>query len=197
VTPAELARIMLYLQGMGCHNINFVTPSHVVAQILEALPYAIAEGLRLPLVYNTGCYDALETIRLLEGVIDIYMPDFKFWDPEVAGRLAEAPDYPEVARKAIKEMHLQVGDLQLDEDGIALRGLLVRHLVMPEGLAGTPQIVRFLASLSKRTYINIMGQYYPAGEAYRYPELSRRISRKEFLAAYQAAKDAGLHRFAD
>ncbi len=137
ISVAQLAAIMLQLQAQGCHNINFVTPSHQVPMILAALPAAIEGGLKIPLVYNTGGYDAVETLRLLEGVIDIYMPDFKFWDPKVAAALTNAPDYPEVARAALKEMHRQVGDLALDERGIAYRGLLVRHLVLPEGLAGT------------------------------------------------------------
>ena len=137
--------MMLILQKRGCHNINFVTPSHQVYQILAALPAAIAGGLNVPLVYNTGGYDALETLRLLDGVVDIYMPDFKFWDPQVARDLCQAEDYPEIARQAVKEMHRQVGDLVVDEQGVARRGLLVRHLVLPDDLAGTREVMEFLA----------------------------------------------------
>jgi putative pyruvate formate lyase activating enzyme len=139
VGPQILGRMMVQLQNWGCHNVNFVTPSHVVPQILEALPVAIELGLRVPLVYNTGGYDKVETLRLLEDVFDIYMPDIKFMDPQVAKRFCKAPDYPEVVREAVKEMHRQVGDLLLDERGIAYRGLLVRHLVMPHGLARLPR----------------------------------------------------------
>ena len=154
------------LQKRGCHNINFVTPSHQVYQILAALPLAIEGGLNVPLVYNTGGYDALETLRLLDGVVDIYMPDFKFWDPQVAGDLCQAEDYPEIARQAVKEMHRQVGDLVVDEHGVARRGLLVRHLVLPDDLAGTREIMEFLArEISPRTYVNVMGQYRPCGRA--------------------------------
>ena len=145
VSVEDLAAMMLVLQKRGCHNINFVTPSHQVYQILAALPAAIAGGLSVPLVYNTGGYDALETLRLLDGVVDIYMPDFKFWDPRVARDLCQAEDYPEIARQAVKEMHRQVGDLVVDEQGVARRGLLVRHLVLPDGLAGTREIMDFLA----------------------------------------------------
>ena len=158
--------MMLRLQELGCHNINFVTPSHVVPQILEALVVAAERGLRLPLVYNTGGYDRLETLRWLDGVVDIYMPDFKFWKPETAQELAKAADYPDVARAAIKEMHRQVGDLVLDEHGLARRGLLVRHLVMPGGLDETREILRFLAQeVSPDTFVNVMPQYRPEGLA--------------------------------
>ncbi len=190
---------MILLQRKGCHNINFVTPGHVVPQILEALPRAVELGLRIPLVYNTGAYDAIESIRLLDGVIDIYMPDFKFWDPVTARRLANAEDYPETARRAIKEMHRQVGDLVLDDDGLAVRGVLVRHLVMPNGLAGTREIMRFLArELSPDTYVNIMAQYGPAGQVGRklkYEDIDRRPTRDEIEEAYRAAREEGLHRF--
>jgi putative pyruvate formate lyase activating enzyme len=195
ITARDLAAIMLYLQKQGCHNINFVTPSHQVFQILEALPLAIEAGLTVPLVYNTGGYDALETLQLLDGVIDIYMPDFKFWDPAVAGRLCAAGDYPERARQALKEMHRQVGDLVMDDYGVARRGLLVRHLVFPGDLAGTREIMKFLATeLSPDTYVNVMGQYRPCGEAYKHPPLDRFPSKEELAAAQQAAQDAGLTR---
>lgn len=195
VSIERFAHMMVELQGMGCHNINFVTPSHVVPQILEALPIAIEEGLHIPLVYNTGGYDLVETLRLLDGVFDIYMPDFKFSDSEVAVKLCKAKDYPQVTMEAIREMHRQVGDLILDDRGIALRGLIVRHLVMPNGLAGTRKVMQFLASeISANTYVNIMDQYYPCGTAYKYPEINRRISTDEFEEAIRIAKEAGICR---
>ncbi len=194
VSAADLANIMTGLQRRGCHNINFVSPSHFVPQILAALGPAIEDGLSVPLVYNTGGYDSLKTLRLLDGVVDIYMPDAKYADEEVAERLSGAADYPRIMRAAITEMHRQVGDLQINEDGVATRGLLVRHLVMPNGLAGTPEIMRFLASLSEDTYVNVMAQYRPCYRAHEYPELSRRITSEEHEQAVQAALDAGLHR---
>jgi putative pyruvate formate lyase activating enzyme len=193
--PDELAAMMLELQARGCHNINFVTPEHVVPQMLEGVFYAVRKGLRVPLVYNTSAYDSLESLRLLDGVIDIYMPDFKFWDPNVAKWAVKAADYPEVARQAIKEMHRQVGDLVIGSDGLARRGLLVRHLVMPNGLAGTREIMRFLAQeVSPNTYVNIMAQYRPEGRADRYELINRRITREEFAEAVRAAYEAGLWR---
>ncbi len=193
VTALDLAGMMLSLQDEGCHNINFVTPSHVVPQILEALVPAVERGLRLPLVYNTGGYDRLPTLRLLDGVIDIYMPDVKFWSPQVAKELAAAADYPEVVRAAVKEMHRQVGDLELDERGIARRGLLVRHLVMPEGMAGTGEFMRFLAEeVSPRTFVNVMAQYRPEGRASRHPAIDRPITSEEYGQAVAAARRHGL-----
>ncbi len=190
-----LARMMIRLQEEGCHNINFVTPTHVVPQILEALPVAIEAGLRVPLVYNTGGYDRVETLRLLDGIVDIYMPDIKFMDTETAGRLCNAPDYPEIVRAAIREMHRQVGDLTTDPDGIAERGLLVRHLVMPSGLAQTREAMEFLASeISKETYVNVMDQYRPCGEAHTHRDLSRRITQQEYAEAVEAARKSGLRR---
>lgn len=195
VSPQVLARMMVQLQNWGCHNINFVTPSHVVAQILEALPLAVELGLRVPLVYNTGGYDRVETLRLLEGVVDIYMPDIKFLDPSVAEKLCTAPDYPEVVKAAVREMHRQVGDLVLDSRGIAQRGLLVRHLVMPCNLSQSKEVMEFLArEISQDTYVNIMDQWRPCGEAHSHPELSRRISQQEYLEAVEAARASGLHR---
>ena len=195
ITARDLAAIMIYLQNKGCHNINFVTPSHQVFQILEALPLAIEAGLKIPLVYNTGGYDAVETLMLLDGVIDIYMPDFKFWDPKVAERLCAARDYPERAREALKEMHRQVGDLVVDDQGVARRGLLVRHLVLPDNLAGTKEVMEFLAAeLSPNTYVNVMGQYRPCGEAFQHPPLDRFPSREELADAEQAAQLVGLTR---
>ncbi len=197
VEPGELARMMLGLQAAGCHNINFVTPSHVVPQILESLCLAASDGLGLPLVYNTGGYDAEETLRLLDGVIDVYMPDLKFADPAVGRDLARAADYWDVARRAIREMHRQVGDLVLDSAGLARRGLLVRHLVMPGGMAGTGEVVRFLAEeVSRDTFLNIMPQYRPEGHAALDPRLGRRITTAEYCEAFTLARAAGLHRFA-
>ncbi len=191
----RLARMMIELQQVGCHNINFVTPTHYVPQILKALPTAIEAGLRLPLVYNTSGYDAVETLRLLDGIVDIYMPDFKFAQAAPAKEYCAAPDYPEAARQAIKEMHRQVGDLVLGPDGIAQRGLLVRHLVLPEDLAGTREVMRFLATeISKNTYVNIMDQYYPSGEISMRSPLGRRITAEEFEAALRAAGEEGISR---
>jgi putative pyruvate formate lyase activating enzyme len=195
VTSKTLAGMMLHLQGMGCHNINFVTPTHVTPQILHALPYAIDAGLNVPLVYNSGGYDAVETLKLLDGIFDIYMPDFKFWDSEMARMFLEAPDYPERAREALKEMHHQVGDLTLDENGIAQRGILLRHLVMPGGIAGTRDIMRFVANeISADTYVNVMNQYRPCGLAYREPSLNRSITQAEYETALEEAREEGITR---
>lgn len=196
ISLERFAQMMLELQGMGCHNINFVSPTHVVPQILSALPIAIEGGLHIPLVYNTGGYDLVETLKLLDGVFDIYMPDFKFTDAEVAKRVAKAGDYPQRAKEAVKEMHRQAGDLVLNKEGVAERGLLVRHLVLPEGLAGTKEIVRFLAQeVSRDSYINIMDQYRPCGSAYMFPPLGRFITSEEFYEALRIAMEEGLHRF--
>ena len=193
--PQELADMMLRLQKAGCCNINFVSPSHVAPQILEALPPAIEGGLSVPLIYNTGGYDNIETLRLLDSVIDIYMPDFKFWDPAPAAAYCSAPDYPEKARAALKEMHAQVGDLVTDDRGIAVRGLLVRHLVMPGGVADTARIMSFIAEeISKKTYVNVMDQYRPCYRAREDGNISRRITRREYEEALKSADDAGLTR---
>jgi putative pyruvate formate lyase activating enzyme len=195
VHAGDLADMMVALQGQGCHNINFVTPTHVVPQLLEALPEAIERGLRVPLVYNCGGYEEVATLHLLDGLVDIYMPDFKFWDSQVAERYCKATDYPEKARLAVKEMHRQVGDLTVDDRGIARRGLLIRHLVMPDGLAGTRDIMRFLATeVSKNTYVNVMSQYRPCGEAHRYRELQRMITVEEYREAVRMAHEEGIHR---
>ena len=195
VNAARLTEMMLSLQRRGCHNINFVTPTHMVPQILEALPAAIEEGLQVPLVYNCGGYEEVDTLRLLDGIFDIYMPDFKFWDSETAARFCSAPDYREKACAAVKEMHRQVGDLTLDKEGVAQRGLLIRHLVMPKGLASTREIMRFLANeVSKETYVNVMSQYRPCGEAHEFPELRRSITAEEFRAAVSMAQEEGIHR---
>lgn len=193
--PKEVAHIMMGLQEMGCHNINIVTPTHVVPMLLEALIEAVPLGLNVPIVYNTSGYDSLETIKALEGIVDIYMPDFKFWSEESSKRYLNAPDYPNVARQVLKEMHRQVGDLELNERGIASRGLLVRHLVMPGHLHETKEILRFLAEeISANTYVNIMDQYRPCGKAYAFPEISRRITGKEYNLALMYARDVGLTR---
>jgi putative pyruvate formate lyase activating enzyme len=195
--PERLARMMLELQSDGCHNINFVTPEHVVPQIIEALPIAIEGGLRLPIVYNTSAYDSMESLELLDGVVDIYMPDFKYWDREMARKYSKAPDYPEVAKRTIKEMFRQVGDLVRDERGIAQRGLLIRHLVMPHNIAGTREVMRWIsAELSPTTYVNLMPQYYPAGKVSRseYADINRHITPSEFEAALDEAWRAGLQR---
>jgi len=195
--PEKLAAMMLELQAEGCHNINFVTPEHVVPQIIEALPLAIEGGLRLPLVYNTSAYDSMESLELMEGVVDIYMPDFKYWDSEMARKYSKAPDYPEVARRTIKEMHRQVGELVTDEEGLAVRGLMIRHLVMPEQIAGTREVMRWIAQeLSPHTYVNVMAQFYPAGKVSRqeYPEINRRLTSPEYEAALDEAGRAGLKR---
>ena len=195
--PEKLARMMVELQRDGCHNINFVTPEHVVPQLIEALPLAIERGLRLPIVYNTSAYDAMESLELLDGVVDIYMPDFKYWDRESARKYSRAPDYPEVARRTIKEMHRQVGDLVMDERGVAKRGLLIRHLVMPGNVAGTREVMRWIAQeLSPNTYVNVMPQYYPAGKVSRreHAEINRRVSPSEYEKALEEAWAAGLKR---
>jgi len=195
VSPDRLARVMLHLQEQGCHNINFVSPSHVVPQILAALPMAIEGGLKVPLVYNTGGYDSLETLRLLEGVFDLYMPDLKFMDGEFSQRYCRAKDYPERARAAIREMHRQVGDLILDHRSVAERGLLVRHLVLPGGLAGTREAMRFLArEVSPDTYVNVMAQYHPCGDAMEHPPLNRRITSKEYEEALKIAQEERIRR---
>ncbi len=193
-TP-DLGKLMLALQKVGCHNVNVVTPSHLVPQILAALEWAAEKGLRIPLVYNCGGYDSVETLQLLDGVVDIYMPDLKSADPETCKRLLNAEDYPETARAAIKEMYRQVGDLQINEQGIATRGLLVRHLVMPNDLAGTRENMRFLArEVSRNTYVNIMDQYRPCGMAFEYPEIARSVTHQEYTRALDAAREEGITR---
>jgi putative pyruvate formate lyase activating enzyme len=195
VSIEKLAKMMLELQRLGCHNINFVSPTHFVPQILRALPAAIKGGLSVPLVYNTGGYDSLETLRLLDGVFDIYMPDFKYFRSDVAQRYSQAQDYPRVAKSGLKEMHRQVGDLQLDDKGIALRGLLVRHLVLPEDLAHTREVMHFLSTeISLNTYVNIMDQYYPCGDIPSNSPLQRRITPKEFNQALEWADMEGITR---
>jgi putative pyruvate formate lyase activating enzyme len=191
VTPEGLAAVMLALQGAGCHNINLVSPSHVVAQVLAGVSIAARRGLHLPLVYNTGGYDSPEALALLDGVVDIYMPDMKYGDSQAARRYSHVRDYWEANRAAVKEMHRQVGDLALDGRGIAQRGLLVRHLVLPGGLAGTEQVLDFLArEVSRATYLNLMDQYRPCYRADRYPPLDRDLTAAEYRAAVAAARRA-------
>jgi len=198
VTPAQLAAMMLDLQRVGCHNINFVTPEHVVPQILEALPLAIDAGLRLPIVYNTSAYDSMESLGWMDGVVDIYMPDFKLWETSSARRLLKAKDYPEVARRVLLEMHRQVGPLEIDQNGLARRGLLVRHLVMPGLLEESGRVFRFLSEeLSPDTYVNVMGQYRPEFQTAKYPEIHRRPSTEEMQEARRLFQEAGLHRIDD
>jgi putative pyruvate formate lyase activating enzyme len=203
-SPEEIANLMLALQRQGCHNINLVTPTHVAPQLLEAIAAAIPRGLRLPIVYNTSAYDSIESLRLFEGIVDIYMPDFKFWMPETAERLAQAPDYPQRARDAIREMHRQVGPLKCAPNGIARRGVLVRHLVMPGKVDESAAILRWLAhEISPDTFVNIMSQYHPdcevgtiaADGGRRYTEVDRRPSLEELHHVHQAARNAGLWRF--
>jgi putative pyruvate formate lyase activating enzyme len=196
VESAQLAAMMLNLQSQGCHNINFITPSHVVPQILEALAIAIEQGLKIPLVYNSGGYDSMEVLLLLEGIFDIYVPDFKFWDKKWAQKYSTAPDYREHAIAAIKEMYRQVGDLQLDENGIAMRGLLIRHLVLPNNVAGTQEVLNFIANeISVATYVNLMSQYRPCGIiAFGDDAIGRPLHSSELTNALTAAYSAGLTR---
>ncbi len=199
VEPRDLAKMMLELQARGCHNVNFVTPEHVVPQILEALPYAIEGGLRVPIVYNTSGYDALHSLALMDGIVDIYLPDFKYWDAHLAARYLAAKDYPERARAAIREMQRQVGALAVGEDGLARRGVLVRHLVMPDGLADSAQIFRWIASeLGPDTWVNVMDQYRTEGSVLRapekYPALARPLRPDEHAGALYLARRAGLRR---
>jgi putative pyruvate formate lyase activating enzyme len=195
VSPDRLAGMMLELQQIGCHNINWVTPEHVVPQILEALPPAVDAGLCLPTVYNTSAYDSPESLQLMDGVVDVYMPDFKLWSPELTRRYLAKRDYAEVARHSVREMHRQVGDLILDEHGMARRGLLVRHLVMPGLLEETAAILRFIATdMGPGTYVNLMAQYYPAGRTSEFPEIDRHLYRFEFDRALEMADELGLRR---
>ncbi len=197
ISTDELARLMTDLQRQGCHNINFVTPTHQTPQIVEALPRAIENGLSVPLVYNCGGYESLETIKLLDSIFDIYMPDIKYGDNAVAERLSAAPDYVEVVQAALKEMHAQVGDLATDESGIAMRGLIIRHLVLPHGLAGTARVMKFIAEeISPDSYVNIMDQYRPCYKAREHEEISRPITKEELNEAIKIARNAGLNRLA-
>ena len=198
VEAEQIATMMLELQALGCHNINFVSPSHVVPQIMAAVLIAAKAGLKIPLVYNTGGYDSMAMLQLLDGVIDIYMPDMKYSDQETARRYSKIRNYPQVNQEAVREMFRQVGDLEIDEQGVAKRGLLIRHLVLPEGIAGTEEIVRFISeNLSANTYLNLMDQYRPAFKAHNYPELNRRLTNQEYQSAVDVAVKAGLKRLDD
>ena len=195
VSFEKLAEIMMELQSRGCHNINLVTPTPQIPQIVKALSIAIEKGLKLPLVYNTNAYDSVETLKLLDGIIDIYMPDIKYSDDKNALKYSNAPHYFKIMKAAIKEMHRQVGDLILDEEGIAVKGLLIRHLVLPNNLAGTEKIIKFIAKeISPNSFVNIMDQYYPCFRADQYLKLSRRITQEEYSQAINLAKKAGLKR---
>jgi putative pyruvate formate lyase activating enzyme len=190
----EFAGMMLQLQEIGCHNINLVTPTHYSAHILKALDIAAGQGLRLPIVYNTSGWERLEILKLLDGIVDIYLPDFKYWDGDMSSKYSsEAESYPEVTGKAILEMHRQVGVAKPAKDGIMQRGLMIRHLVMPNNIAGSENVMQWIAgNLPKDTYVNIMVQYNPVYKAYDYPELSRRITQKEYIKVVKKAKDLGL-----
>jgi putative pyruvate formate lyase activating enzyme len=194
--PARLAEMMLELQAIGCHNINWVTPEHVVPQILEALPHAVAGGLRLPIVYNTSSYDSLDSLRLMEGIVDVYMPDLKLLTRDGARRYLKRADYGDVARETVKEMFRQVGELVVDERGLARRGLILRHLVMPGQLDETEAVLRFVAEeLGRGCYVNLMAQFYPSGRVGRdgeYPELNRHVHREEYEHALALAVELGL-----
>jgi len=194
-SPSQMASYMMRLKELGCHNINFVTPTHYTPQIVASLPEAIGLGLDLPLVYNCSGYESLEVIKLLDGIIDIYMPDAKYAGEEPAKRFSNAPDYPHVLKAVLKEMHRQVGDLQMDQNGIAQKGLLIRHLVMPSDIAGTEDLMEFIAGeISQDSYVNIMQQYRPQHKSFDYPELRRRITYGEYLDAVKVARRFGLHR---
>lgn len=195
VSVEEFALHMLRLQNMGCHNINFVTPTHYAPQIISALPLAIEGGLEVPLVWNCGGYESIEVIRLLDGIVDIYMPDVKYSREENAEKYSKAPGYFTVVREVLKEMHRQVGDLEIDNRGIARRGLLIRHLVMPDDIAGSDEVLRFIAGeISKNSYVNIMDQYHPCYKAHLFPEINRPITESEYLAVLKLAKALGLER---
>lgn len=198
VSPQQLAGMMIELQERGCHNINWVTPGHVVPQILESLPFAIEGGLHIPIVYNTNAFDTRSTLKWLDGIVDIYMPDFKYWYQDPAKIYLKTNQYPEIAQIAIKEMHRQVGDLVIDEQGLARRGVLIRHLIMPNGLDDTREIMNFLVNeLSTQTYVNLMAQFHPSGKVcqQKYGDINRRITHQELQKAYEVARAAGLHRF--
>lgn len=191
----QLAKIMLHLQELGCHNINLVSPTHYVPQIIASLEIAFKKGLNLPIVYNTGSYDSVDTLKMLDGIVDSYMPDFKYWDDENAFKYSGVKNYREFAQPAFLEMHRQVGDLEIDRHGIAIRGLLIRHLVLPNNIAGTQNVLEFIAKeISQDSYVTIMDQYRPCFQAFRRQELNRRITSREYQSAVQYARELGLHR---
>jgi len=190
----ELATFMLQLQGMGCHNINLVTPTHVMPQILESLKLAIPKGLKIPLVYNTGGYECLKMIKLLETIVDIYLADMRYADNDMAVKYSSAPDYPKFNQAALKEMHRQVGVAKIDNEGIITRGVIIRHLILPNNVSGTDKIMRFIKDeLSKDTYISLMSQYFPCYKANQFPEISRRITYQEYEVALASMEKYGLH----
>jgi putative pyruvate formate lyase activating enzyme len=198
IEPEDLAEVMLALQSAGCHNINLVTPSHVIPQILAAVLLAAQAGLRLPLVYNTSGYDAIGALNLLDGVVDIYMPDMKYASAQIACSYSKARDYPRHNQAAVLEMHRQVGDLQIGTDGLAQRGLIIRHLVLPNNLAGSNEILRFIAErISLNTYLNLMDQYWPMYNAWNFPKLKRGVRPQEFQQVLAEAQALGLHRLAE
>ena len=193
ITEEDLAGMMLYLQNLGCHNINLVTPTHFVPQILSALVMAVKKGFNIPIVYNTSGYERLEVLNLLDGIVDIYLPDMRYSSEVYAVKYSSAPRYPEVNRLAVKEMFRQVGNLLLDRDGIAKRGLIIRHLVMPEDISGTEEVLKFIAEeISKDTYISLMAQYRPVYKAIDIPPINRRITREEYKKAIEIARSLGL-----
>ncbi|MCK4527109.1 radical SAM protein [candidate division WOR-3 bacterium] len=195
VNEEDIALMMLHLQGIGCHNINWVTPTHFVPQLVKSLLIAKENGLKIPVVYNTGGYDSLKTLKLLKGIVNIYMPDIKYGSNENGLKYSKIPDYWDVARKAVKEMHSQVGDLKINDAGIAERGLLIRHLVLPNNIAESERVIEFIAKeISVNSYVNIMDQYRPCFNASKYEGLRRRITRKEYQEAVDTAKQMGLHR---
>ncbi|MEM3504396.1 MAG: radical SAM protein [Nitrososphaeria archaeon] len=194
IKPEELAQMMIELQNMGCHNINLVSPTHIVPQILESLPFAIEKGLKIPIVYNSNGYDDIEILKLLEGIIDIYMPDFKYGDNKKAEKYSGIKNYFDIAGKAIKEMQRQVGDLII-EKGIARKGLIIRHLVLPFNIADSEKVIKFIAdNISKNVYLNIMHQYHPEYNACQYSELKRSITIDEYEQVIDFAKKCGLKR---
>lgn len=194
VTSSRAAGIMMDLQGMGCHNINFVTPTHFTPQLVEATKLSIEKGLRLPIVWNCSGYENVEIIKLLDDVVDIYMPDIKYSQSEPSKKYSKAPDYFTRCKEAVREMHRQVGDLKLNDSGIAFRGLLIRHLVLPNNLAGSEEVLKFISKLSINSYVNIMSQYRPQGEAYKYRELNRIPTTEEFNKVFNIARYLGLTR---
>jgi putative pyruvate formate lyase activating enzyme len=194
VSISKAVEVMLSLQTRGCHNINLVTPTHYTPQLVKTIFEATGRGLKLPIFWNCSGYENVETIKLLDGIVDIYKPDMKYSESESAKKYSNAPDYFERSKEAIREMHRQVGDLKVNERGIAYRGLLIRHLVLPNNLAGSEKVLEFAAELSKHCYVNIMAQYRPCGTAYEYEELSRRITATEYLKVIDYARKLGLHR---
>lgn len=194
VSIEKMASMMLHLQEMGCHNINLVTPTHYSAHILKALVIAAERGLRLPIVYNTSGWERLEILKILDGIVDIYLPDIKYWDPKMAAKYSSgAESYPEITKSAVIEMNRQVGIAKPAKDGIIYRGVVIRHLVMPNDVAGSEKVIEWIAkNLPKDTYVNIMSQYNPLYKAYDYPEISRRITRHEYLNVVNKAKEVGL-----